>query len=138
VSPWPFHGVVMPLENQMGTLWSPFFLLASRGELGWPPRCFSHLIRSDATRTNTNTFGFAVHHGSHSLQVGKPTSFGLIVGMTDIVASSGSLATNLTNAGHMRATQQLNFKKKVTTQQATYAGPEVQGLNSGGYRCQPQ
>ncbi len=112
----------------MGTEWSPFFLLASRGEFSCNPGCFDHPIRSDTAGANTNSLGFAIHHGSHSLQIGKPTPLGLVVGMTDVVASPGSLATNLADAGHMRATLKLNFKKRLTTQQPTYARPIVQGL----------
>ena len=112
----------------MGTLWSPFFLLASRGEFGRNPRCFGHPIRSNTTGADANTFGLAIHQCSHSLQIGKPTSLGFVVGMADIIASLGSLATNLTDAGHMRATLKLNSKKKLTTQQATQARPFLQGL----------
>jgi hypothetical protein len=121
--------VVLPHRIEMGTMWSPFFLLASRGGFGRHPRCLDYSIRSYAARADTNTLGFAVHHGSHSLQIGKPTPLGLVVGMTDIVTSHGSLATDFADAGHMRATLKLNFEKKLMTQQATYAGPEVQGLD---------
>ncbi len=96
------------VETKMGTEWSPFFLIACRGDFGGHPWCFDHPIRSDATGANTNSLGFTIHQGSHSLQIGKPTSLGFVVGMTDIIASRGSLATNLTDAGHMRATLKLN------------------------------
>jgi hypothetical protein len=118
----------MPPRNQMGTQRSPFFLLASRGEFGHHPRRLSHPIRSNTTGADANTLGLAVNHGSHSLQIGKPTTLGLIVGMTDIVASPGSLATNLADAGHKSTTLKLNFEKKLTTQQATYAKLFIQGL----------
>ena len=114
------------VETKMGTDWSPFFLLACRGEFGSAPGCFDHPIRSDAADTNTNALGLAIHNGSHALQIGEPTPLGFIVGMTDIVASPGSLATNLADAGHMRATRTLNFKEKITTKKATYTGPMVQ------------
>jgi hypothetical protein len=120
--------VVLPHENQMGTQRSPFFLLASRGEFGWYPRRFDHSIRSYATRADANTLGLAVHQGSHSLQIGKPTPLGFVVGVADIVSSPGSLATDFANTGHMYATLTLNFEKKLTTQQATYSRPGVQGL----------
>jgi hypothetical protein len=117
------------VETEMGTEWSPFFLLACRDGFGAYPWRFDHPIRPDTTGANTNALGFPIHDGSHALQIGKPTSLGSVVGMTDIVASSGSLATNLTNAGHMRATLKLNFGyEKLTTQQATQARPFLQGL----------
>ena len=96
----------------MGTLWSPFFLLASRGEFGRNPRCFGHPIRSNTTSADANTFGLAIHQCSHSLQIGKPTSLGLIIGMTDIVASPGSLATNLADAGHIKRYSNVEFQEK--------------------------
>ncbi len=120
--------MVLPPENRMGTQRSPFFLLASGCEFGRHPRCFGHAIRSDATRADSNTLGFAVHDGSHSLQIGKPTPLGFIVGVADIVSSRGSLATDFANSGHMYATLTLNFVKKLMTQQATYVRSEVQGL----------
>lgn len=117
------------VETEMGTEWSPFFLLGCCGRLGSHPRSFGHPIRSDATSAHANSFGFTVHKGSHSLQIGKPTSLGFVVGMTDIVAGRRSLATNLTDAGHMRATLKLNSSyEKLMTQQATQARPFLQGL----------
>jgi len=116
------------VETEMGTEWSPFFLLACRSEFGGYPGCFDHPVRSDTAGANTNSLGLTVYQRSHSLQIGKPTSLGFVVGMTDIIASLGSLATNLTDAGHMRATLKLNSKKKLTTQQATQARPFLQGL----------
>ena len=121
--------MVLPRRIQMGTEWSPFFLLAGFGEFDGAPWCFDHPIRSNATRANANSLGFAVDNGSHSLQIGKPTSFGFVVGMADVVASPGSLATNLADAGHMRATLKLNSKENITTQKATYAKPFVQVLD---------
>ena len=105
--------MVSPHRNEMGTFWSPFFLLASRGQFGGDPRRFYHLIRSYTASTDTNTLGFAVDHGSHSLQIGKPTSLHFVVGMTDIVASAGSFTTNLADAGHIRATLKLDSREKL-------------------------
>ena len=123
------NGGYYHLETKMGTEWSPFFLFACRGDFDGDPWCFSHPIRSDATSANTNSLGLTIYYGSHSLQIGKPTSFGFVVGMTDIVASAGSLATNLTDAGHICVTLKLNSKYEIlTTQQATQARPFLQGL----------
>ncbi len=61
---------------------------------------------------------------------GKPTSLGFVVGMTDIVSGRRSFATDLTDAGHMRATLKLNSNyEKLMTQQATQARPFLQGLS---------
>ena len=122
------NGGFCHVDTKMGTEWSPFFLLGCCSSLGGYPWRFDHPIRSDATSANTNSLRFTIHDGSNSLQIGKPTSLGFIVGVTDIIASRWSFATNLTNAGHMRATLLLNFRKKLTTQQATQAKPFLQGL----------
>ena len=123
------NGGLCHVETEMGTEWSPFFLLGCCGSFGGNPRCFDHPIRSDAACANPNSLGFAVYQGSHSLQIGQPTSLGFVVGMTDIVAGRRSLATDLTDAGHMLATLKLNSGyEKLTTQQATQARPFLQGL----------
>lgn len=117
------------VDTEMGIEWSPFFLLGGCSAFSGHPWRFDHPIRSNATCANTNSLGFAIHQGSHSLQIGKPTTPGLVIGMTNIIASRGSLTTNLTDAGHMRATLKLNSKyEKLMTQQATQAKPILQGL----------
>ena len=117
------------VKTEMGTEWSPFLLLGCRGSFGGHPRCFDHPIRSNATSANANSFGFTIHQGSHSLQIGQPTSLRFVVGMTDIVSGRRSFATDFTDAGHMRATLKLNSNyEKLMTQQATQVGPFLQGL----------
>jgi hypothetical protein len=44
----------------------------------------------------------------HSLQIGQPTTTGLIMGVADVVSCRGAFATNFTSTGH----DSISSKKK--------------------------
>jgi hypothetical protein len=51
----------------------------------------------------------AVEH-PNSLQVGQPTTTGLIIGVADVVPGGGAFATYLTYTGHVRISSEKSVK----------------------------
>jgi hypothetical protein len=54
------------------------------------------LTATDASRADQNASDAAADRGAHFLQIGAPSALGPVVGMADVVANRGLLATDRT------------------------------------------
>ncbi len=81
-----------------GTRLVPFMLTGSyNGGRAWR---FDDATRLDALGTRLNPARSAVHQDPCRLQVGVPTTFRLVVGLTDIIARHRAFSTYIANACH--------------------------------------
>jgi hypothetical protein len=51
-------------------------------------------------RANQSALNLSIKIGSNSLQIGTPRAFGLIVGVTDVVANGAAFSADRTNPRH--------------------------------------
>lgn len=93
-------------QMKKGTFGSPFFLpgslvTAGADRLTTPGSGrFDYLVAADAAGANPGPLGRAIHHDPDGLEVREPAPLPTVVGVTDVVASRGTLAANGANASH--------------------------------------